>query len=120
MSETGRFFPVIMLPVLGNSDGEAGQFLWRSWSMLLASDGQFIGNTQSLTESGLQESLLQERGEEYLDPKVAETSSGVSFFYAKKPGSLSALAKCQVDANVRDLPNRVDQPGIVECDPSSS
>lgn len=38
------------------------------------------------------EQLLQERGEVYADPKVAETSGGVSFFYAKRPGSLSALA----------------------------
>ncbi len=43
---TGRFLPVIMEPVLGNSGGEAGQFLWRRWSMLLANDDQFIGNTQ--------------------------------------------------------------------------
>ena len=38
------------------------------------------------------EQLLQERGQDYADLKVAETSGGVSFFYAKRPSSLSTLA----------------------------
>lgn len=38
------------------------------------------------------EQLLEERGEEYIDPRVAETGGGVSMFYAKQPGFLSKLA----------------------------
>ncbi len=30
---------------MDSSDGEAGQIVCRSWSMLLANDGQLVGNT---------------------------------------------------------------------------
>lgn len=36
--------------------------------------------------------LLEEAGQRYQDPHVAETSGGVSFFYASKPQKLSSLA----------------------------
>lgn len=39
------------------------------------------------------EQLLEEREEEYVDVQVAETSGGISLFYAKKPGYLSKLAE---------------------------
>lgn len=32
---------------MGSSDGKAGKLMWRSWSLPLANDGQFIGNTHT-------------------------------------------------------------------------
>lgn len=37
--------------------------------------------------------LLEEQDKAYLDPKVAESAGGVSFFYSNKPGRLSKLAE---------------------------
>ena len=38
-------------------------------------------------------SLLEEKDEEYADPSIAEAAGGVSFFFSRRPGSLSKLAK---------------------------
>ncbi len=38
------------------------------------------------------EQLLDEKEEEYKDPQVAQTHSGISMFFAYEPGSLSELA----------------------------
>ncbi len=37
--------------------------------------------------------LLEEKQEKYADPQVAEVPGGVSFFFCRKPGTLSHLAK---------------------------
>lgn len=37
--------------------------------------------------------LLEEKGEPYSDPSIAETAGGISFFFSRRPGSLSKLAK---------------------------
>jgi hypothetical protein len=39
------------------------------------------------------ESLLEEKGQKYIDPRVAEVHGGVSFFFSPKPGLLSKLAE---------------------------
>jgi len=39
------------------------------------------------------EELLEEKDENYLDPKIAEVPGGISFFFSRKPGTLSKLAK---------------------------
>jgi hypothetical protein len=39
------------------------------------------------------ESLLEDKGERYSDPKVAYLEGGVSLFFAKKPETLSKLAE---------------------------
>ena len=39
------------------------------------------------------EDLLEEKEEDYTDPQVAEVPGGFSFFFSKKPGTLSELAK---------------------------
>lgn len=36
--------------------------------------------------------LLEEKGEEYSDPQVAEVPGGISFFFSRNPGQLSKLA----------------------------
>jgi len=36
--------------------------------------------------------LLEQKGEKYLDPQIAEVPGGISFFFARKPGQLSKLA----------------------------
>lgn len=36
--------------------------------------------------------LLEQKGEKYLDPQIAEVPGGVSFFFSRKPGKLSILA----------------------------
>jgi len=38
------------------------------------------------------EQLLEEKGEKYSDPQVAEVAGGISFFFSRKPGQLSGLA----------------------------
>lgn len=38
------------------------------------------------------EELLEQKGEEYLDPQIAEVPGGISFFFSRKPGRLSKLA----------------------------
>jgi hypothetical protein len=38
------------------------------------------------------EQLLEEKGERYADPQVAEVGGGVSFFFSRKPGQLADLA----------------------------
>ncbi|KKO10944.1 hypothetical protein LCGC14_0024270 [marine sediment metagenome] len=37
--------------------------------------------------------LLEEKGEDYSDPYIAEAPGGISFFFSRKPGTLSKLAK---------------------------
>jgi hypothetical protein len=37
--------------------------------------------------------LLEEKGEEYADPQIAEVPGGISFFFSRQPGQLSKLAK---------------------------
>ena len=39
------------------------------------------------------EDLLEEKGEKYADPQIAEVAGGISFFFCRKPGTLSKLAK---------------------------
>jgi len=39
------------------------------------------------------EELLEEKGETYADPQIAEVPGGISFFFSHKPGTLSKLAK---------------------------
>ena len=39
------------------------------------------------------EYLLEEKKEDYADPQVAEVPGGISFFFCRKPGTLSRLAK---------------------------
>ncbi len=39
------------------------------------------------------EDLLEEKEEDYADPQVAVVSGGISFFFCRKPGTLSKLAK---------------------------
>lgn len=36
--------------------------------------------------------LLEEKGEKYIDPQVAEVHGGYAFFFSRKPGQLSSLA----------------------------
>jgi hypothetical protein len=38
------------------------------------------------------EQLLEEKGEQFTDPKIAEVPGGISFFFSKNPGQLSKLA----------------------------
>ncbi|WP_036244283.1 hypothetical protein [Methylobacter tundripaludum] len=38
------------------------------------------------------EDLLEEKGEKYADPQIAEVPGGISFFFCRKPGTLSELA----------------------------
>ncbi|NKJ23824.1 hypothetical protein [Dyella sp. SG609] len=38
------------------------------------------------------EQLLEEKGEKYLDPQIAEVHGGISFFFSRKPGQLADLA----------------------------
>lgn len=38
------------------------------------------------------EQLLDEKGDTYSDPKIAEVHGGISFFFAKNPSQLSDLA----------------------------
>ena len=37
--------------------------------------------------------LLEEKGDDYIDPIVAETRGGYSFFFSRNPNKLSDLAK---------------------------
>jgi hypothetical protein len=36
--------------------------------------------------------LLEEKGEKYSDPQIAEVPGGISFFFSRNPGQLSKLA----------------------------
>lgn len=39
------------------------------------------------------EELLEEKGQQYADPQIAEVPGGISFFFSRRPGSLSKLAE---------------------------
>jgi len=39
------------------------------------------------------EQLLEEKGEQYLDPNIAQLESGVAFFFSREPKTLSDLAE---------------------------
>jgi len=39
------------------------------------------------------ESLLEEKGEPYVDPQIAEGPGGIAFFFSRNPRSLSKMAE---------------------------
>ena len=84
-----------------------GEQLWARLDELYANGTTFISfgelyhwyNIQRIAKTPWRdikyrwEELLEEKKEDYADPQVAEGPGGISFFFCRKPGTLSKLAK---------------------------
>jgi hypothetical protein len=81
--------------------------VWARLDQLYASGTTFISRGELYHWYGLQrinkapwrdlkerwQELLEDKGEDYVDPQVAEVEGGIAFFFSRRPGKLSQLAK---------------------------